>query len=214
MSSWFPEHKKYFVNRGLHNTALEERISVLLCDKQAKYRLHTTLCVIHIKEDTPFDHYINSNECIEDLSRLFVKEQSQLTFSDARYELLGINPQFFSLVIPTDQEIAKQEFSVLCDYFCEKMNLLTRNVVIEGKHEYVEFFDSKTNEEHALLSIGREKLFHITLLSSADLKRHNKKLYEKEYQKTDNRLEYLSLKFGETDSLIFEIDDKLSISTK
>lgn len=185
MKSHFEGYTKCFIKACLlDHTAMEEKQSILLMGKKAKYPLHITMAVLHIAPDTPCTAYLRGSEFAADLADL-VTMPSSLSVNRPSYLLMGGKPVSFTITMDVVDDaltlLVVNTKRRLCDFLCEKFNLVCNEVLFADKYPYyVLSYTDDDNRPILKMSITDSPvLCHVTLFNSFDLARCNKALSKK-----------------------------------
>ena len=192
---------KVFVNSGCTSDSFkEEKRNDLLNHKSPTYQHHFTFFTffvnkIHLpKVVVGFDTYLRSHSRTE--------EGISIEMIKPRYELMGKQPEFFSIVFDLKEKDAKRFNGttlkdMLAAFLVDEFDCLLSDELLcfdnEGYEEYASRGDRTT-----VVRVKRNvsfKKYHVSLFSSSDLKRCNKKKF-KEYRRSADRREFLEKEFG------------------
>jgi hypothetical protein len=201
MASRFEGYTKFFIKVPVDITRWEGKERSILKENLPTYGAHLTLATINVKNDC-IERFKTSRFSDELRTFTIAHLGASLETTNLRYELLGTKPECFAFVFDLVDPSPIERWK------CDLLDLLTRafganrkDVTLFEKYEYVDFIWEVSDETDVIVarvpksSSNEESAFHVTLLSSFDLKRRNKASF-KCYEKSPNKRVFLEEYFG------------------
>jgi len=219
MKSYFPGYRKYFLKRGARNAELESKTSALLQGKPPTYPMHMTLFTLHVKETSRTAVFFDSPACAVELSEE-LRSPDSLEAENAHYELMGEKPECLALVFDANRDAFARDAEALCAFLEKRLDLQRRDVVLSGHFHYTEFSAAQSGIHILMHRVAKEeKIFHITLLNSFDLKRCNRalsKCYSTLEEDKEKKVAFLAERFLPLEGAVmrFEMASELTLSSK
>ena len=186
------------------NTAMEEKQATILKGKRAKHPLHLTLTVLNIASETQYTEYLTGSDFAEDLERL-VELPTRMDVSNPTFLSMGTTAMCFAITLEAGEAFALLVRDIrlrLCDFLCEKLNLVCEEDIIEGKYPY-KVLKKEGIEVLRMPNSDSTPLCHVTLFTSFDLKRCNKPLF-KRYADVEGGFPLLCIECGPVTDLVRE----------
>lgn len=179
MESHHASFKKHFLRIGLSHPELENKVKEVL-GRSPHYPLHLTITTIHLADQDGLFSTVTGA-----LSDWEPPLPDTLDLENKRLEVMGkSHVKFLSICFSCKNLDLSFLIENLCGHLCKKLSLMCHTIEVNGRLEY-ELVDSL---RIPLMRIPfGEKMTHISLLSSNDLKKGGKMDYDK-YRKDNSFL--------------------------
>ena len=224
MTSKFDGFLKLFIKISLRNdetltNILSSHQSILLKGNKAFHEPHITVMVLHIKMNTKHTEYFTSQQFCGTINDLYSIEQSPLLEIKTSFKIIGSHPECFVYSLDNSPDFDDYIYrfkKLIIDHLCRELNLIAEdhsyNSVNSDERSYTDFVSegevifrtssfNTFNRELCEMTMVR----HITIVSSFDLKKHNKVLF-KEYNKSQDKSELLSSELSPIPNSLLNID--------
>ena len=174
---------------------------------------HITLLVLSIKTGTVRYNYFTSKEFLIDVKDIYEKELKVKHYAlelSKEYSVVGSNPECFIINLGPIEILNNYKINII-NILCSKFQLVAKLNDENPDNIYTEYrskiddcivFTSSINSGNIM-----NTTYHTTIVTSFDIKNHNKKLY-KVYRENNNKCEMF---LTEINKIIPDIDEKIKI---
>jgi len=175
--SRFEGFSKVFIKFNTTKSVFTKKAEILN-GKATTYPEHFSAMILFTKKYSVVEDYIKSPAFQDDIG-----EWDTGVTHGYRFEILGHSPDCFCLVFEADVENLLEFRTRVCETLKTKCKLKETE-----QCDYINLYDFE--ELVVKIPIIKSTKFHITLFSSFDLRRCNKKKY-KEYSKASSKLDFM-----------------------
>lgn len=200
MTSMFGEegYIKLFIQLSLNDPSLiniaKSYQGILLNNKGTFNPLHVTILVIHIKRGTSYTDYLTSDVFFNDVTELYIKRHFSFPLESIEFSVQGKRPECFILNLNDKDRSFSMDIVLFNNSILELIQQKTSyNVLAFFSKEERMYVSHRDKDDKELFIVSNSHLseaeyvkhYHMTIVTSFDIKKHNKELF-KVYNKSDD----------------------------